>query len=107
MRTISEIIRRAIADVVADGQYDWAGRFNEDDSLSRIYDLNSLPSTDRRYETAAGDIHQHRVNNTDWECDWVFYDSRFGLLSGPDDAFLRFLAETVHPILRSSSEQAW
>ncbi|HEY3384731.1 MAG TPA: hypothetical protein VGK32_23465 [Vicinamibacterales bacterium] len=107
MKTISEITRRAIADGLAEGPYDWAGRFNEIDFLSRLYDLTALPSDDGRYETAAGDIRQHRVNNQDGEPDWVFYDHRFELLRGTDEAFVQFLSGTVHPAVRPHSDQAW
>jgi hypothetical protein len=60
----------------------------------------SLPSTDNRFSNAAGDIFQHRVRNYDWDADWVFYDPRFNLLYAPDEDFLRFLTETVHPVVR-------
>lgn len=102
---ITEITRRAIIDALMAGRYDWAGRLRDDDFLSRLYDLNALPSDDNRYSTAAGDIHQHRVNWRDWEDDWVFYDRRFNLLHGPDEDFLRFLCETVHPTVRSNTEE--
>jgi len=103
-RTISEITRRAIADRTA-GSFDWAGRFSETDFLSRLYDLSELPSYDRRSTTAAGDIATHRESFRDWDDDWIFYDNRFDLLRCPDDEFLRFLAETVHPVVRPSVEQ--
>jgi len=103
-RTISEVTRRAIADRLA-GHYDWAGRFSERDFLSRIYDLSEMPSHDGRFSTAAGDISQHRDGFRDWEDDWVFYDGRFNLIRCPDEEFTRFLAETVHPVVRDSSEQ--
>jgi len=106
MKTISEVTRRAIADAVIAGNYDWAGRFNEVDFLSRLLDLNALPSDDQRFDTAAGDIRQHRVNWQDWERDWVFYDARFGLLHAEDEAFVRFLCETVHPLVRPYTEDA-
>ena len=57
-------------------------------------------------QTAAGDIHQHRVSWRDWENDWVFYDARFNLLRAPDEKFLRFLCETVHPVVRPDTAQA-
>lgn len=103
-RTISEVTRRAIADRIV-GSFDWAGRFSETDFLSRLYDLSELPSYDRRSTTAAGDIATHRESFRDWEDDWVFYDDRFDLLRCPDDEFLRFLAESVHPVVRPSAEQ--
>ena len=57
-------------------------------------------------QNAKGDIVQHRLNFNDWEDDWIFYDSRFNLLYGAGDEFLRFLCETVHPIVRPDTDQA-
>lgn len=65
-----------------------------------------MRSTDGRFANAAGDIFQHRVRNYDWNDDWVFYDPRFNLLHGPDEDFLRFLAETVHPVVRPDPSEA-
>jgi hypothetical protein len=101
---ITEVTRREIVDRL--GHRDWAGRLQEDDFLSRLYDLNALPSEDKRFQTAAGDIWQHRVNNNDGEGDWVFYDRRFNLLRGADQDFLRFLCETVHPVVRPDADEA-
>src|ERR1700722_5708973 len=43
----------------------------------------------------------HRVMNPmDWDEDWIFYDSRFGLADS-DDALVRFLAEMLHPVVRT------
>lgn len=84
----------------------WAGRLDEPEFLSRIYPLENLPSHDARYSNAARDIWQHRVNNDDWEPDWVFTDSRFDLMEGPPAVFLRFLCETVHPVVRPDNEEA-
>jgi hypothetical protein len=103
---ISEVTRRAIIDSFMTSGTDWAGRLSEDDFLARLYDLTSLPSTDNRVRTAAADIRQHRVNWRDWDDDWVFYDSRFNLLHAPDEKFLSFLCETVHPIVRRDSDAA-
>ncbi|MEU7615894.1 abortive infection family protein [Micromonospora rifamycinica] len=98
---ITEVTRRRILDSFSLEKIAWAGRLEEPEFLARIYDLESLPSTDRRYRTASGDIWQHRVNNNDWDDDWVFYDSRFGLLHGSDETLLKFLAEMLHPVVRS------
>lgn len=103
---ISEVTRRAIVDFIVTSGIDWAGRLPEDDFLARLYDLTAMRSTDHRLRTAAGDIHQHRINWRDWEDDWVFYDSRFNLLRTPDDEFLRFLCETVHPVVRPDPDEA-
>jgi len=38
-------------------------------------DLDKIESHDGRFENAAGDIWQHRVNNPqDWNDDWVLLD---------------------------------
>lgn len=97
---LSEVTRRAIVDFIVASETDWAGRLGEDDFLARLYDLTSMPSTDGRFENAAGDIWKHRIINSDWNADWVFYDSRFNLLWASDNDFLRFLCETVHPVVR-------
>ena len=84
----------------------WAGRLEEPDFLARLFDVKNLPSKDHRFRDAYGDIWQHRVNNPqDWEDSWVFYDSRFNLLYCDDELFLRFLCETIHPVVRSDPEE--
>ena len=87
-------------DFICAKQVKWWGRLGEIEFLSRLYDLKKLPSTDLRYKTAEDDIAQHRINNNDWEDDWIFKDERFNLLRGTDDDFLRFLCETLNPIVR-------
>lgn len=84
----------------------WNGTLDDVEFLSRLYDLQALPSHDSRFKDAAGDIWQHRFNNDDWEQDWVFSDERFNLTDGPADQFLRFLCEVVHPVVRPDREQA-
>ena len=103
---ISQITRRDIVDAISVEEIDWSGRMEEAEFLSRLYNLTSLPSEDRRFEDAAGDIWQHRVNNFDWDDDWVFYDPRFNLMNGDDDAFLAFLSETIHPVVRPDPSEA-
>lgn len=99
--TITEVTRRAIVDYLSIGA-SWSGTLPEDDFLGRLYDLKSMPSTDRRpeYNTAELDIWKHRVMNRDWPESWVFTDGRFDLMFGPDEKFLRFLTETIHPVVR-------
>jgi hypothetical protein len=105
--TITEVTRRAIVDYLSVGRH-WSGALPEDDFLGRLYDLKRMPSTDYRseYDTAAKDIWKHCVMNSDWPDDWVFTDDRFDLLFGPDEPFLKFLAETVNPIVRPDTEDA-
>lgn len=105
--TITEVTRRAIMDYLSVGRH-WSGTMQEDEFLGRIHDLKRMPSTDYRpeYDNAAKDIWKHRVMNSDWSDDWVFTDERFDLLFGPDEAFMKFLAETVHPVVRPNTEDA-
>ncbi|MBX5151293.1 abortive infection family protein [Rhizobium lentis] len=84
----------------------WSGRLDEVEFLQRLYDLQKLRSFDNRFKDAAGDIWQHRVNNNDWDNDWVYSDSHFNLLHGPTELFLRFLCEMVHPVVRPDRNEA-
>ena len=104
---VSRATRQNIIDGLKIDQVAWSGRLEEVEFLQRLYDLESLPSGDSRFNNAAGDIWQHRVNNpTDWPDDWVYDDARFNLLQGPSDGFLRFLCETVHPVVRPDRNEA-
>lgn len=97
---ITEATRRAIVDEIVAREFNWSGRLEEQEFLARLYKMNDLESHDHRFQNASGDVWKHRVANNDWEDDWVFHDERFDLEFGPDEVFLRFLAETVHPVLR-------
>jgi len=104
---ITEVTRREIIDHFALTNTAWSGRYEDGDFLGRLgFDLASMPSNDGRFRNAALDIHQHTARNNDWPIDWVFYDDRFRLLLAPDDLFLRFLCETLHPTVRVYEEQA-
>lgn len=46
----------------------WFGRLADVEFLQRLFDLRALPSQDSRFEDAAGDIWQHRVNNDATGC---------------------------------------
>lgn len=124
MKRITDVTRQDIFDIIRDGvwisydepQYDYAegnyvdgytvkisdtGRLSEIDFLSRLYDLDHMPSTDSRYSNASGDIWQHTVNNNDWEDYWYLTDRRFHLSNGNDDEYLlRFMCEMLHPAVR-------
>src|SRR5581483_7783119 len=84
----------------------WYGNLGDVEFLERIFDLESLPSNDSRFKDAAGDIWQHRVNNEDWADDWIYGDSRFNLLDGPSETFLKFLCEMLHPVVRPDRDEA-
>ncbi|MEA4929654.1 MAG: abortive infection family protein [Candidatus Limiplasma sp.] len=109
MDKISVITRRDIFDVLEHGVEEemWGPSYSyhsmvgmEVEFLARLFDLESLPSTDSRFKNARDDIWQHTVNNYDWEGMWVKEDSRF-LQSCSDETLLNFLAEIFHPIVRN------
>jgi len=106
MNTITEITRRAIADWFTVTNTAWWGRMDESTFMGRVFDLSKLPSNDRRCSDMGGDISMHRDQRTDWESDWVFFDSRLNLLNGPDERFVAFLCEIVHPAVQADPAEA-
>jgi AbiJ N-terminal domain 3 len=60
-RRITPLRRREIFDYIRLEGGPWWGRLDEIDFLTRVCDLEALPSTDARFKTASGDIWQHRV----------------------------------------------
>lgn len=130
MNKISDITRQDILDVIKNGivissgepinnincgdyktehivKIPFHGRLDEISFLSRIYNLNELPSKDRRYKNAHEDISCHLYWG-DYESDcWFFQDERFGLRQGDgDEPLLRFLCEMIHPAVRIETS-AW
>ncbi|MCK5062213.1 hypothetical protein KAR28_06745, partial [Candidatus Parcubacteria bacterium] len=79
---ITEITRRDILDAIFLEGINLYGRLEETEFLSRIWDLNSMPSTDGRRLDGGRSLIWHTVNNDDWESGWVFSDSRFNLMRG-------------------------
>lgn len=113
MKQITDLTRRDIISILRNGiviepfndkyPFCWYGRENEVSFLERLYNLDDMPSNDRRFPTARGDIWQHRENNYDWDDDWIFYDDRFGLNNGEDEVLLKFLCEMFHPMVRNEN----
>lgn len=128
MNRITDVTRQDIFDIVRDGiwirydepKYDESkklvsgyavkipvyGRLSEIDFLSRLYNLDNMPSMDRRFESARGDIWQHTINNNDWDPFWYFTDERFCLSNGNDDSYiLKFICEMLHPAVRDEKSE--
>jgi hypothetical protein len=104
---ISESTRRKIFRTLTEEDISWNGNLNDVDFLSRIYDLDQLPSHDDRFDNAKEDIWQHTINNSgDWDSYWIFEDDRFDLLHCSEDKFLRFLCEMIHPKVRPGIKEA-
>jgi hypothetical protein len=102
---ISEVTRRDIFDAILVEGISWSGRLADPDFLNRLFDLRNMESYDGRFSSAYGDIWQHRVNNYDWDDDWILDDRRFNLLETDDEVFLRFLCEMLHPVVRRDPEE--
>lgn len=100
-RDIFDILEIGVGEEESESKYSYFSmREEEVDFLGRLFDLDSLPSTDGRFKNARGDIWQHTVNNYDWEGMWVKEDSRF-LRGCSDETLLNFLAELFHPVVRN------
>jgi hypothetical protein len=97
---ISEITRKDIVDIIILRQINLYGRLEEIEFLERLWNLDTVPSTDNRFQDAHDDIFQHTINNQDWDPGWVFSYSGFNLMKGDDEIFLKFLCETIHPVVR-------
>ena len=103
---VSRLTRRAVIRLLQDEGVVWHGAVDDVAFLDRVYDLAALPSGDHRFKNAAGDIHQHRINNFDWSDDWIFTDARFDLLGGPDVTFLTFVERLLAPDVRPDEKEA-
>lgn len=77
------------------------GCLSEIEFIERLYPLDDMPSTDRRYEDAKGDIYCHTINFNDWPDFWFLDDEWFELKNGfADEPILKFLCEMLHPAVR-------
>lgn len=98
--------RQTILSELSQQAVDWSGAVGEIAFLEALWDLNKMPSLDHRFTSALRDIRQHRINNHDWDDDWIYADSRFDLLHCDGEQFLRFLCHMVHPVVRRDADEA-
>jgi ABC-type nitrate/sulfonate/bicarbonate transport system ATPase subunit len=80
---------------------------NEEESslmefLSLIWDLQSMPSEDPRFNDAYDDIFQHVINNHDWTYE-ILFKTRLGLLNS-DSKFETFLNTLLKPEIRENED---
>jgi predicted ATPase len=84
------------------------GKYEEYDGilafLNRIWNLRDMPSEDSRFKNAYDDAHQHMVNNSDWDYDYLFLE-RFKLIDGDEKHFILFLETVVNPTVRKSKDE--
>ncbi|MET9878608.1 protein kinase [Actinacidiphila glaucinigra] len=104
---ITHVTRQRLFDALRREETTWHGDMDELVFLRRLYDLQALESFDPRFASAERDIKQHRYTNPhDWPDDWVYSDSRFNLEEGGrDSVLLSFLAEMLHPEVRTDGEE--
>lgn len=102
---ITATTRKNISDELKVSRLWYNGQLEEPNFLDRLYDLKQLPSRDHRYTNAYDDIYQHMVMNNDWDEGWVFTDTRFNLMHTSDEEYLTFLAETLHPAVRTDKKE--
>lgn len=117
---ITEVTRRSIFDYLIDRNTDdlnayvlgdtppfqepervfyYHGRRTEVQFLEKLYDLDT--SDVPWAETLRDEIIRHTIRNDDYPYGWAFEDNRFGLMTGDDETFLRFIAQIFHPLFRS------
>ena len=99
----TSITRRDILDYVTADERSWfCGRLQPVEFLSRIFDLESMPSQDARFAYAKDDLVQHLVANDDYDDHFLLYEY-FDLVNADDATFFKFIEEYVHPEARPDS----
>lgn len=97
---ITDVTRRRLRERLP---INWWGTLDEVQFLKRLYDLDNLPSSDPKHTSATQDIGHHCIADPyDWEADWIWTDPRFAIADG-DEYLLRFLAEMLHPAVRTDA----
>ncbi|MDQ2100984.1 MAG: hypothetical protein QQW96_25480 [Tychonema bourrellyi B0820] len=100
---ITELTRRNIIEALI-SRDKISGRLELFEFLELTWKLSEMPSTDSRFKDASGDIWQHMVNNNDWDEDYLFFRC-LDIFKLPDQRFLHFLEQVIHPMVRPSETQ--
>ena len=80
------------------------GKVDIIDFLVRVFDIRNIPSKEKTFETFEYDVIRHMRNNDDWDYLYLLKEE-LDLIYKPDDMFIYFLEQIVHPIIREQSEQ--
>lgn len=78
------------------------GQMSISEFVRKVYPKASdMPTSDRRFEmsTTIDDIHQHMVNNDDWDYEFLFY-KYLDFLKMDDSDFEYFLEHYIHPSIK-------
>ena len=102
---ITKITRLNIIDKILLSGTPFHGRLDLITFLDKIWNLSSMPSTDRRFKDAKGDISQHMVNNDDLSYSELL-SSRLNLNDSDDITFKKFLETRLHPLVVDNVEEA-
>lgn len=102
--TISEITRRRVVGLF--GKWPICTEIEEMDFLRRLWPIDTMPScyrpdSDRKL---ADDIHQHTVNNYDWENKETL--DHLGIFNCSQAQFFKFLAAVTDPLVQKPDAQA-
>ncbi len=97
---ITEVTRRNILDALLLRDGDFCGRLDQVTFLGRIWPLASMQSTDRREPNLDADLRRH-IGWGDYDDGEVLY-GKLNIGHCADAEFARFLAECVHPLVRSN-----
>lgn len=100
---ISDVTRRNIIDALLLRDDNFHGRMDEVTFLGRVWDLTSMSSTDRREPNLEADLRRH-IAWGDYDNSDVLYE-KLAIGRCPDEQFGRFLAECLHPLVRSDQQQ--
>lgn len=113
---ITEITRRNLFDAVRASEISLCGRLEEIEFLSRIYDSDAIPANGHgnvsdEFKHLDGEAMRHTYSE-DYEGLEIVDMWRlnlieqlwFDLKNGDDDMLLRFLCETIHPLVRPNAE---
>jgi len=73
------------------------------DFLSSIWNIDTMPSSDPRFNNLRGDIQQHMFNNDDWDYDYLFSEAL--QLFQREEIFIKFIVETVNPLYHNQDSQ--
>ena len=118
MNRITSITRKEIFDVLLNTytndyllgtpqrRFNFWGTLMPAEFLGRLYDLQNIPSKDKRYLNAKEELEAFKNNvPANYQWDWLFKDDRFPIKSGTDEELLDFLCTVLHPEVRNDKDQ--